>query len=181
VLLGKAETMAVHKLILALIPRVAFFFYWIFDTLIVLTKIKFLTNTDLKWLTHKWACFWQCANLVGILSAIIELVEIGKEEVKLIAQKRVANSTSGGQIDSASGDKKSALEEIKNKQKDLNGKKLTQVLNIIKNAGDTITSSSLLQWDEHYLGTKFNEGLIGAGGFVSGVISCYNLYPAPKK
>jgi len=77
--------MALHKLILALAPRVAFFFYWIFDTLIVLTKIKFLNNMDLKWLTHKWASFWQFANLVGILAAIVELVEISREEVKLIA------------------------------------------------------------------------------------------------
>ena len=181
ILLGKADTMAIHKLILALIPRVAFFFYWIFDTLIVLTKIKFLTNTDLKWLTHKWAAFWQLANLTGILSAIIELVEIGKEEVKLIAQKRVANSSNGGQIDSASGEKKTTLDEIKQQQRALNGRKFTQVLNIIKNAGDTITSTSLLGWDEHYLNYKFNEGLIGVGGFVSGVLSCYNLYPAPKK
>ena len=84
-LLGKGESMAIHKFILAMIPRIAFFFYWIFDTLIILTKIKFLTNTDIKWLTHKWASFWHVANLVGILNAIIELVEISKEEVKLIA------------------------------------------------------------------------------------------------
>lgn len=84
-LLGKADGMAIHKLILALIPRVAFFFYWIFDSLIVLTKIKFLTGTDLKWLTHKWASLWQIANLTGILGALVELFEIGQEEVKLIA------------------------------------------------------------------------------------------------
>jgi hypothetical protein len=55
------------------------------------------------------------------------------------------------------------------------------VLTIIKTAGDTITSSSLLGWDERYIGTKFNDGLIGAGGLTSAVISCYNLYPAEKK
>ena len=85
ILLGKANSMAVHKLILALAPRIAFFFFWIFDTLIVLTKIKFLTNWDLKWLTKRWAAFWTFANFMGILGAIVELVEINKEEIKLMA------------------------------------------------------------------------------------------------
>ena len=81
--------MAMHKFILALCPRIAFFFFWVFDTLIVLTKIKFLTNTDLKWITKRWAALWTFANFTGILGAIVELVEINKEEIKLSAQKRV--------------------------------------------------------------------------------------------
>jgi len=145
-MLSKAETMAIHKLVLQIVPRIAFFFYFIFDMLIILTKIKFLTNTDLKWLTHKWASFWQIANLVGILGAIVELVEIGKEEVKLIAQKRVASTNSNVKIDS-NGPQSSTLEELNAKQRDLDTKKFNQVLNIIKTAGDTVTSSSILGWD----------------------------------
>ena len=45
-LLGKARSTAPLKFILALIPRIAFFFYWILDTLVVLSKIKFLRNLD---------------------------------------------------------------------------------------------------------------------------------------
>ena len=173
--------MAIHALILKLVPRIAYFFYWVFDMLIVLTKIKFMTNTDIKWLTHKWASFWQVANLVGILAAIVELVEIGKEEAKLIAQKRVTSSGNNVQIDS-NGPQASALDEIKQKQKALEKQKFAQFLNIIKTCGDTITSSSLLGWDERYLGTKFSDGLIGLGGLTSGAIACYNAYPAaPKK
>ena len=80
--------MAIHKFILAIIPRIAYFFYWIFDMLIILSKIKFLHNTDMKWLTHKWASFWQIANLFGILGGIVDLVEIGKDEAKLVAKER---------------------------------------------------------------------------------------------
>lgn len=40
-ILGKAESMPMHKLILALIPRVCFFFFWMLDHLVVLSKIKF--------------------------------------------------------------------------------------------------------------------------------------------
>ena len=84
-LLSQADTMAIHKLILSLVQRISFFFYWIFDMLIILSKIKFLQNTDLKWLTNKWAGFWTLANFTGIITAIVNLVEINKEEVKLIA------------------------------------------------------------------------------------------------
>ena len=41
-LLPKHKTMQAAKFLLSLIPRVAFFFYWIFDMLIILVKIKFL-------------------------------------------------------------------------------------------------------------------------------------------
>ena len=84
-ILDKADKMLIHKLILQLIPRICFFFYWIFDTFIILTKIKVLNGLDLKWLTHKWATLWTIANFTNILGAIVDLVEMGKEESKLIA------------------------------------------------------------------------------------------------
>ena len=48
-ILAQAENMPIHKLILALIPRVAFFIFWFFDHLVVLTKIKFFSKFELKW------------------------------------------------------------------------------------------------------------------------------------
>lgn len=94
-LLGKADTMAIHKLILKLAPRIAFFFYWIFDTLIVLAKIKVLPNLDLKWLTHKWASCWTFANFTGIADAVVELIDVNNAEVQLVAQKRNLQSKVG--------------------------------------------------------------------------------------
>jgi len=78
-----------HKLILGVATRVAFFFYWLFDNLVILGKIKFLSNVDVSWATLRGAMFWTAANFLSILSAIVELVEIGKEEVKLIAEKKM--------------------------------------------------------------------------------------------
>ena len=113
-LLREQDTMPVHKLILGLIQRIALFWYWVFDTLIVLSKINFLKNTDIKWITHKWAGFWTTANFTGIVTAIVELVAISKEEVKLIASKRLAASTNAQvQLDSSAGGKILTLEEIK--------------------------------------------------------------------
>jgi hypothetical protein len=180
-ILGKADNMALHKLILALIPRIAFFFYWIFDSLIVLAKIKFLNNVDAKWITHKWALCWTVANFTGIIGHIVELVEIGKDEAKLIAQKRVASQGAGSQIDSVNGQQKTSVDEIKQKQRDLAKKKFAQCLGIIAKTGDSITSTNILGWDANYLGYKFNNGWIGLGGFTSACISSYNLYPAAKK
>lgn len=45
-ILGKMDKMALHKFILLIAPRIAYFFYWIFDTFIVLAKIKVLPNLD---------------------------------------------------------------------------------------------------------------------------------------
>jgi hypothetical protein len=63
-ILGKADTMQLHKLILTLIPRIAFFFFWLFDHLVILTKIKVINSVDIKWVTHKWALCWFIANTV---------------------------------------------------------------------------------------------------------------------
>lgn len=87
-ILGKADSTPIHKLILLLAPRISSFFYWILDTLIVLSKIKFLTTVDLKWCTYRHALLWTFTNLVQALAAVINLVEIGKEEAKLIAEKQ---------------------------------------------------------------------------------------------
>ena len=88
-LLGKADSMPVHKFILALIPRIAFFIFWFFDHLVILSKIKVLNGLDTKWIQYRWALCWTIANWVSIIGAIVELCELNKEEAKLAATKRV--------------------------------------------------------------------------------------------
>lgn len=75
-LLGKAGTIPPLKFILQLIPRVAFFFYWIFDTLVVLTKIKFLTTLDQAKIMYRWAFLWTIANFTSLLGALLELFDL---------------------------------------------------------------------------------------------------------
>ena len=88
-LLGKADSMPVHKFILALIPRIAFFIFWFFDHLVILTKIKVLNGLDAKWIQYRWALCWTIANWVSVIGSIVELCELNKEEAKLAATKRV--------------------------------------------------------------------------------------------
>ena len=111
-----------------------------------------------------------------IFGAVVELVELNKEEIKLIAQKRVAQ---GAQIES-NGQQRVNVDDLKQKQKEINEKKLLQVLTVIRAAGDTITSTSMLGWDEKYFGSKFSDSWIGFGGFTSGAIMCYLSYPKAK-
>ena len=61
-LLAKAEQTPLHKLVLKLIPRIAFFFFWILDTLVVLYKIKVYQGIDIKSVSRKWAMLWNIAN-----------------------------------------------------------------------------------------------------------------------
>jgi hypothetical protein len=63
-ILGKADSTPIHRVILLLIPRISSFFYWIFDTIIVLAKIKFLTNVDIAWCTYRHAFLWTITNFV---------------------------------------------------------------------------------------------------------------------
>ena len=91
-LLGKQTSMVMYKFILKLIPRVAFFIYWIFDTLVVLRKINVLPSIDLAWVSYRWAFFWTIANLTSALGALVELVDLAKEEAKLIAKKKLGST-----------------------------------------------------------------------------------------
>ena len=84
-LLGKADSMPLHKLLLTLIPRIAFFFFWLFDHLVIMTKIGVLKGWDTKWITWRWAMCWTIANWVSVVGAIVELCETNKEEAKFIA------------------------------------------------------------------------------------------------
>ena len=130
VLLGKADKMALHKLILAIIPRLAYLFFWVFDTLVVLTKIKFTNRWDIKSLMYKWATLWTIANVFSIIGAIVELVELGKEEAKMIASRKYSKTSD----DSKDGYSSAQLDQVKQK-------KFAQKLIVIKCSGDLITST----------------------------------------
>lgn len=130
VLLGKADKMALHKLILAIIPRIAYFLYWVVDTLVVLTKINFTNRWDIKDLIYKWATLWTIANVFTILGAIVELVEIGKEEAKMIASRKYSKTSD----DAKDGYSSSQLDQVQTK-------KFNQRLTIIKCSGDLITAT----------------------------------------
>ena len=169
-LLAKADSMPIHKLILQMIVQLCFFFFWMLDHLVVLHKIKFSSQIDIKWVTHKWSTLWLISNTTNIILSIVNLVEVAKDEAKMVAQKRFqqANCT------------QKASEEFRLKEKEMATKRFNAYLLIIKSLGDNITASQASGYALKVLGFEWNDGFIGCGGLTSALISCYNAYPAKK-
>ena len=171
-ILSKADTTPIHRVILLLIPRISSFFYWILDTIIVLAKIKFLTNVDIKWVTYRYAFLWTITNFVQAFTAIVDYFEVSKEEAKLIAEKQFNNKKMNETKDSS---------DLRAREEDLRKRRFAAVLTLIKNLGDSIASTQLLGWPQKYLGFEFNDGAVGLGGLASGLIGSYTIYPSASK
>eukprot|EP00388_Colpodella_angusta_P031377 GDKK01022599.1.p1 GENE.GDKK01022599.1~~GDKK01022599.1.p1 ORF type:complete len:252 (-),score=68.52 GDKK01022599.1:63-818(-) len=133
--------------------RSAFFGYWVFDNLQILSKVGFLKG-DTKQYGKKAATFW----LVGlILSIFLELYKLHK-----IQQKEAAAADSGAVVDFAKH----------------RAEKNTIYLNLIKNIGDSLSASHNSEITTKLMGRSWNEGAIAMGGLVSGLISVYQQYPS---
>ena len=133
--------------------RICFLLYWFFDNLVVLASVKFI-KYDAKQLNKYGAFWWFLGLILGQTVAFIKLSELKQQEAKLIKEK---------------SDEKKNLQLIQ-------AKKFAEYLNIIKQAGDMVTSSSAIELPQKF-GFSFNDGQIGMGGFVSAVITMYQLYP----
>ena len=170
-LLQKVGTMDLWRFILKLIPRVAFCLYWVFDTLLIMGKIKVLPNLDMAWVSYKWATCWTIANLSSIANAAVNLMDLGHKEASLLARKKVE----------ASGSDKQNDDSVKQELIETRAAQFNESLMLIKSCGDSITSTNLLGWPKQALGYDFNDGIVGCGGLTSALISCYQVWPAAKK
>ena len=84
---------------LPIISRVAFLFYWLFDNLAVLIKIKFINSMDLKAMSRRAAKFWLTGIWLSIIIALLGLVKTAKEEAQLLIQKSKSKSKISSQQD----------------------------------------------------------------------------------
>eukprot|EP00389_Voromonas_pontica_P013965 GDKH01021616.1.p2 GENE.GDKH01021616.1~~GDKH01021616.1.p2 ORF type:complete len:71 (+),score=17.37 GDKH01021616.1:3-215(+) len=57
----------------------------------------------------------------------------------------------------------------------------TIYINITKNLGDLVSSTNGIELPHKLLGHGYSEGLLGCGGLVSALLTCYQLYPARPK
>ncbi len=58
--------------------------------------------------------------------------------------------------------------------------KTKNLLDVVKNCGDGITASQMLDYPERFFGFKFSDGWVGVGGFTSAFISCNSVYTGTK-
>lgn len=71
----------------------AFLFYWFFDNLSVLIKVKFLTSFDLKLMARRASKCWLTGIWLGILVALIELYKASTKQSQLLLQKANMSKT----------------------------------------------------------------------------------------
>uniref|UniRef100_A0A7S3ITN3 Uncharacterized protein n=1 Tax=Strombidium inclinatum TaxID=197538 RepID=A0A7S3ITN3_9SPIT len=150
------------------------------DTLIILLKLKVVLKGDKKWLewaTYWFGFLWTVANFFSWFGSIYELVKIQSEELKLLLKKKVLHS----QGNTEKGQKNaSQLEELNKQQAELVKRRFDQSLIFSKSVGDCLVSAQMIGMPRAVISADFNDGMMGFGGFVSGCISCYQLYPAKK-
>ena len=142
---------------LDILNRLSFLLYWIFDNIAILGTIKFLT-TDSKKFTKYGSFFWFWALIFSLVQSVRKLNDLHKKD---------------------RNDRRADPENQEATQKKLAktaAEKKDQYLNIIKNLGDLITASQGSDIFPKITGKTFSDGWIGAGGFVSAVITSYQLY-----
>lgn len=159
-----------HKKILNILSRLGFFFYWIFDNLQILAKVKFLEGVDKEKAGKRAAFFWLMGLLFSIAVTIIQILEVQKEEALLHSEIRAAGSSTDERL----------LATFRERRINIAKQKFDNTLNLLKNLGDTVTASQALSIPKNWFGFDFNDGQVGFGGLLSAVITCYQLYPAKK-
>ena len=62
---------APHRKILNILSRLGFFFYWIFDNIQILGKVKYLPKVDVEKAGKRASFFWLLALLFSIAGVLV--------------------------------------------------------------------------------------------------------------
>ena len=144
--------------LIVILTRLAFFVYWFFDNLAILSKLKLL-KFNLFTVTVSAMLSWFTALLLSILLNLKKLIALKNERVKIRSILK--------NFPEKKPDWQNNIEKNKIATK-------AATLTIVKCLGDMIPSGvgsglTLL------VGNKFNDTHAGIGGLVSSVISCYEI------
>ncbi|PFH32832.1 peroxisomal biogenesis factor PEX11 [Besnoitia besnoiti] len=150
--------------LLQLISRFGFLCYWVTDNLMLLSKIKVL-GFDTKKLARLCGIFW----LVGLLGALAT-------EVRVLRRLRSLERDRLDRLEEERRGAEDAYVQGASSLRKIQQEKNASLLNIVKNASDAVVAANLAQIPHKLLGRPLDETTVGAAGFVSGAISCYQLY-----
>ena len=126
-----AQKTSQHKKALNILSRLGFFFYWIFDNLQILAKVKFLQGVDKEKAAKRAAFFWLLGLIFSVILVVIQMIETAKEEAQLkrdYAEQRALMD-------------ERQINEFKAKNAAIAKKKFDNTLNLLKNLGDMVTAS----------------------------------------
>ena len=133
--------------ILDILSRLGFFFYWIFDNIQILSSIKFL-NADANFNLKIASYWWLFGVIMSIIRQVLDLISL--------LQKKNKESEKKENIDSM----------ILKTLVELSGK-----------FGDLISAASGANITQIFNGGKaLNEGIISFAGLWSALVSLVNLY-----
>jgi hypothetical protein len=152
-----------HIKTLNILSRLGFFFYWIFDNLQILSKVKFLEGVDKEKAGKRAAFFWLMGLLFSIAVTLIQMYEVAKDEGLLNAEIRATGSSADERVQASFKDRRAKIAKAK----------FDNTLNLLKNLGDTVTATQALSIPKNWFGFDFNDGQVGFGGLLSAVITCY--------
>jgi lipid-A-disaccharide synthase-like uncharacterized protein len=148
---------------LSILTRILFGGYWVFDNLVVLCTVKFFKQDSKKY--NKVAMwFWFLALLSGLIQSIRLVILLNHREIALAKKLHEA--------------KDQDLENKKKVLRNIRALKKEQYLKIIGQLGDMIPAGQGSEIIPKLFKKNFNDGWIGLGGFVSAVVSSYQLYNA---
>ncbi|KAL4493142.1 hypothetical protein ABPG72_003227 [Tetrahymena utriculariae] len=160
-LLNKKDNDEINKA-LNILVRAFFGLYWYFDNLVILKSVNFIKG-DPKPDNKKGSTCWLIALLLSIAQNIRNLLKNFTEELNL--SKQVFEN----QVEQENSKLNDQISKIRKQRVDI-------YLSIIKNLGDTITAGQASNLWPTLLNKNASDGLIGLGGFVSAVITSYQLY-----
>eukprot|EP00744_Colponema_vietnamica_P002357 GILI01003713.1.p1 GENE.GILI01003713.1~~GILI01003713.1.p1 ORF type:complete len:275 (+),score=90.58 GILI01003713.1:78-827(+) len=145
---------------LAVINRLAFLSYWIWDNLGMLSTIKFLRYQPAP-LNKMASLSWLIGLVTQILMDLLALAENLERESRLTSQSSTKSA-----------------EELHEELKKLRAKRSDLYLSLVKCLGDCITASNGVELPKMLVGRQFSDGAVGLGGLTSAVLTCYQLWPS---
>lgn len=156
--------------ILAILTRAFFGVYWIYDNLNILSRIKIIEK-DSKQFAKTGAFFWLLALLTNLIAVVREII---LNEKKLDHIKRYYYCDINRSYLATQNEK-----DFQEKKKEYQGaekKRMLLGLNLLKVLGDIIPAGQGSEVFKTLFGWTANDKLCGLGGFVSAVITSYQLY-----
>lgn len=134
-----------------ILQRLAFFFYWIFDNIQILSTIKFL-NFDPAHQLKLASLSWTVALVFGICRNVYDLLGLLKKK----------------QYEAFLADEK--------KDPKLDFLILKSLIDLTAKLGDLIVATNGAQIPQRLLGKSFSEPLVSFGGFYASLVAIWNIY-----
>jgi hypothetical protein len=151
-----------------ILARISFAGFWAFDNLFILAKLKIIRR-DSEGFKKPAQFFWWLGLLFNLVLALRKISQLRQEHASL---KKTIKYFS---INKKIRNNPEKAEGLKDRFSSVRTRTNACYRTILKSLGDLITSSAGWGISQKF-GVNFNDGHIGFGGSVSGLITCYEQW-----